>query len=111
MTTQLGLLPSDRTPDQKFADWKKLPGAGLVMQAYYAYAAWDYRRFVERGVPSSARFIEERVRDDIRLGKHQGIALEGYALNSHLTVPIRNHMIAEHPEWARLFEQRDSQKD
>lgn len=90
----------------EFLAWKDKPGAGLVMQAYYKYAAWDWRRFCLEGVPSSARFIEERVRDDIRVGKHKGVELDGYTLNSHLTKPILMHMLAEHPEWAAMFEVR-----
>jgi hypothetical protein len=110
MTVQLSLLPTFKPGLQKFLDWKLLPGAGLVMAAYYKYAAWDYRRFADTGVPSSARFIEERVRDDIRVGKRQGVKMDGYALNSHLTVHIRDHMLVEHPEWTGMFEKRTTEE-
>ena len=95
-------------PPAEFLEWKVKPGAGLVIQAYYKYAAWDYRRFNLEGVPSSARFIEERVRDDIRVGKRRGVDLDGYTLNSHLTKPILMHMLTEHPEWRRMFQVRNN---
>lgn len=97
------------TPPKEFLDWKVLPGAGLVMEAYYRYGAWDFRRYRLEDVRSSARFIEERVRDDIRCGKKRGIDLDGYSLNSHLTKPILMHMLNEHPEWSVMFERRDKQ--
>lgn len=102
-------LVTEWSPPKEFMDWKQLPGAGLVMEAYYRYGAWDFRRYRLEGVKSSARFIEERVRDDIRCGKKRGIELDGYALNSHLTKPILMHMLTEHPEWAVMFERRDKQ--
>ena len=106
---QLELITQWIAPAE-FLAWKELPGAGLVMQAYYSYAAWDWRRFCNDGVPSSARFIEERVRDDIRVGKRRGVDLAGYSLNSHLTKPILMHMLGEHPEWRRMFEVRKGGK-
>lgn len=102
-------LVTEWTPPKWFLDWKELPGAGLVMEAYYRYGAWDFRRYRLEGVRSSARFIEERVRDDIRCGKKRGIELDGYALNSHVTKPILMHMLMEHPEWAVMFVRRDKE--
>lgn len=102
-------LITEWCPPAEFLAWKQKPGAGLIMQAYYKYAAWDHRRFLLEGVRSSARFIEERVRDDIRLGKRRGVDLGGYSLNSHLTKPILMHMLTEHPEWRQIFEVRDKE--
>lgn len=104
------MLVKDWCAPLEFLVWKELPGAGLVMEAYYKYGAWDYRRYRLEGVRSSARFIEERVRDDIRVGKKKGVALDGYTLNSHLTKPILMHMLTEHPEWREMFEIRSKEK-
>lgn len=109
MSEQLELVTA-WCPPAEFLIWKELPGAGLVMEAYYRYAAWDFRRFRLEGVKSSVRFIEERVRDDIRCGKKRGIELAGYKLNSHLTKPILMHMLTERPEWLEIFEVRDKKK-
>ena len=109
MTEQLELV-AQWCPPLEFLTWKELEGAGLVMSAYYSYAAWDFRRFRLEGVKSSVRFIEERVRDDIRCGKKKGVKLDGYALNSHLTKPILMHMLVEHPEWREMFDIRDQKK-
>lgn len=95
---------------QDFLQWKLLPGAGLIMQAFYKYFHWDFRRYRLEGVRTSIRFIEERVRDDIRLGKHKGIKLDGYSLNSHLTKPILVHMLGEHPEWREAVEIRNKEQ-
>jgi hypothetical protein len=109
MTTQINLVRQWCAP-LEFLEWKELPGAGLVMEAYYRYAAFYFRRHNEEGISASARLIEERVRDDIRVGKRKGVDLDGYKLNSHLTKPILMHMLTEHPEWRTMFEIRDKQK-
>lgn len=92
---------------QQFLKWKATPGAGKVMESYYRYAGGDFLTFGRTGVRTSARFIEERTRRDIRHGKRLGCRLDGYALNSHVTKPILIHMLREHPEWSVMFLQRE----
>lgn len=106
---QLGLLRDDKTIAQRFAEWRQLPGAGLVMREYYRRAARGWRMFQKFRVGFSQRYIEEQVRHAIKLGELRGVAENGYALNSHFTKPILEHMLAEHPEWRPMFELREKQ--
>jgi hypothetical protein len=103
-TTQTDLF--EPTIAQRFAAWKLTPGAGLILREFYRLAARYYRRYQIFGLGVSQRLIEEKVRDAIRLGEVRGVKENGYALNSHFTKPILEHMLHEHPEWAPMFEVR-----
>ena len=92
---------------QQFAAWKQLPGAGKVISLFYRKAAGFYHRWQARRVGVSQRLIEELTRDEIRRNEARGVHWEGYTLNSHFTAHIVRHMIAEHPEWAQMFELRE----
>ena len=107
---QLGLLREEKTIGQRFLEWKQLPGAGKVIAEFYRRAARYHRRFLRWGVGVSQRYIEEQVRDAIKLGQLRGVAEHGYTLNSHFTKPILEHMLAHHPEWRAMFEVRDGVK-
>ena len=99
-------LDGDTIP-QRFEAWKQRPGARKIMEKAYALAACFYRRFQARGIGVSQRYIEEQLRDWIRLGKLRGENESGYELNSHFTKPMLLHMLHERPEWSPMFELRD----
>ncbi|MEN6533344.1 MAG: hypothetical protein ABFD89_06755 [Bryobacteraceae bacterium] len=107
-SAQYGLFAPDKTIDQRFADWKTLPGAGKVLQMFYREAAFYFRRFQERGVGCSVALIEEKVRDSIRLESLRAVPERGFALNCHFCSRIVRRMIEEHPEWRAMFELRET---
>jgi len=92
--------------EERFERWKQLPGARLVMMMYYRLALFYYRRFEERGVGVSIRLIEEKVRDEIRLGRLRGVKEQGYALNSHFSRCIERHMTSRRPKLKKIFHER-----
>lgn len=103
---QFGLFAPDKSIDQRFAEWKALPGAGLVLRMFYREAAFYFRRFTESGVRCSVALIEEKVRDSIRLESLRAVPERGFALNCHFCSRIVRRMIEEHPEWRPMFELR-----
>lgn len=91
----------------RFDEWKMMPGAGKVLAKAYALAACFYRRYKSRGIGVSQRYIEEQLRDWIKLRVLISAPENGFAFNSHLTRPMVLHMIAHHPEWRGMFELRE----
>ena len=99
---------------QRFEVWKGTPGGGQIMARLYRITAGYYGRYkaTRRGV--SQRLLWETLRDRIdgirRELKRRGIRLDcerGFLLNDHFTAHAVRHMIAEHPDWAVLFELRE----
>lgn len=114
---QQGLFTDDKTIAQRFAEWKATPGGGQVLRRMYEITAGCYRDYQRYGYRASQRWIWEEMRRRIGriqayLAKH-GKRLEherGFYLNDHFTAPAVRHMIAEHPEWAEMFELRETGK-
>ena len=99
---------------QRFEAWKATPGGGQIMARLYRITAAYYGRWkaTRRGV--SQRLLWETLRDRIdgirreMAKRHISLCKEnGFLLNDHFTAHAVRHMIAEHPEWAVLFELRE----
>jgi hypothetical protein len=103
---QQALFSQDKSIDQRFEEWKALPGAGAVLAMFYREGAFYYRRFRETGAHCSVALIEERVRDSIRVESLRAVPERGFALNCHFCSRIVRRMIAEHPDWRPMFELR-----
>lgn len=102
---------------QRFEAWKATPGGGQILARMYRITAGYYGRFQRTGRGVSQRLLWETLRDRIdgirRELKKRGIKLEcerGFLLNDHFTAYAVRHMLAEHPEWAVLFELREINK-
>jgi hypothetical protein len=99
---------------QRFEAWKATPGGGQIMARLYRITAGYYGRWKATRRPVSQRLLWETLRDRIdgirRELKKRGIKLDcerGFLLNDHFTAYAVRHMVAEHPEWAVLFELRE----
>lgn len=97
--------------EARFEVWKVKPGAGKVMAMFYQWGAFYFKRWQERKVTVGIRLIEEQVRDMMRQGRADGVKENGYSLNSHFSRCIERHMVAEHPEWKVMFEERPGREE
>jgi len=99
----------------RFADWKATQHGGQLLCRLYRITAEYYGRFkaTQGRRRVSQRLLWELLRD--RLDgirgelKRRGIVIDqekGFVLNDHFTAHAVRHMIAEHPEWAAMFELR-----
>ena len=103
-----------QTIAQRFAAWKSTPGGGQILRRMYEITAGYYADFRRYGTRVSQRLIWERIRHrlnliEARLRRHgkRLVKEHGYALNDHFTAHAVRHMVAEHPEWAAMFELRE----
>lgn len=105
---------------ERFERWKATPGGGQVLCRLYRISASYYGRWKRTGRGVSQRLLWESLRDRIegikRELRRRNIELQyerGFLLNDHFTAHAVRHMIAEHPDWAVMFELRqlkESQK-
>lgn len=103
------------TPEEQFERWIELPGARHVMRDLYALAAgyvWDWKR---TGIPVSSKLLVELERHRIKRVTARAQrrfrkmpAWNGYTLNNSFTAAIARHLVRHKPEWAGLFEMRES---
>lgn len=98
---------------ERFEVWKGTPGGGQVLCRLYRITAAYHGRWKRTGRGVSQRYLWETLRDRIdgirRELRRRQIELEperGFLLNDHFTAHAVRHMIAEHPEWAPMFELR-----
>lgn len=113
-TEQLGLFRADQTIAQRFEEWKATPGGAQILRRVYEVTAGCYRDFQRWGIKSNQRYIWESVRRRLdkvraRVARHgKSLARErGYFMNDHFTKPALQHVCANHPEWAVMFEWRE----
>ena len=110
----MGLLEVSENSFQEFLTWRENPetaeATGKIMEKFYRICGRAFLDFCKFGVKFSIRFAEEQVRHELRMGKARGVALKGYAINSHLTKPILVHILTQRPEFRPMFEVRDGVK-
>lgn len=99
---------------QRFEAWKATPGGGQILRRMYEIAAGYYADFSRYGTKVSQRLVWEQIRHRINLIearlRKSGKRLEkerGYCLNDHFTAHAVRHLVANHPEWAAMFELRE----
>tara|TARA_R110002110_G_scaffold137563_4_gene322757 strand:+ start:286 stop:687 length:402 start_codon:yes stop_codon:yes gene_type:complete len=104
-----------KTPQEQFEAWLLLPGATTVMADIEALAGGYVDDWKTTGIPVSMKLIVEQERHKIKLGKARAQALgsslsgwRGYTINNSLTGPMARHLEARRPDWAGLFEKRQS---
>lgn len=116
--TDLPFEPSGPMSLAERADcWMHTPGGRHVMRDLYAIAAGlerDWRRY---GIPVSCKYIWEIERHRIKCVRarlqRRGVKLEkwrNFTLNNTLTAYIARHMMARRPDWAGMFEVRETQE-
>lgn len=115
--SQLPLFDLHRADNawQQFLEWKQLPGAGHVLRDLYALAAPYAARHRRTHITVSIKLLFELERDRIKRVRARaqaaGIRLpawKGYTLNNTLTAPIARHIVERRPDWAGMFEHRES---
>lgn len=121
MTTQpeLPFLPvdvSDLPHAEQFTLWVKREGGNWCLQKLYALASGRFAHFLANGKRCGIRLLWELVRWDHLIplmDQHPELRKRtfGYALNNNFHAHVVRHMIAHHPEWAPMFETRESEAD
>ena len=98
-----------------FEEWVHSAGGRHVAREAYRQAARFARRWQRSGQHVSIKLIWELVRLRIRevraRARRRGVDLgdwEGYALNNIFSAYMARHMVARRPEWAGMFELRET---
>lgn len=114
-TTQLELLLTGRA--EQFDAWVHSPGGRHVAREVYRVCARYARRYARTGQRCSIKLVWELVRYRIRevraRAQSRGVDLAGwggYALNNSLTAHMARHIIDRRPDWAGLFELRETDR-
>lgn len=95
--------------------WMHTPGGRHVMRDLYALAARYARDWRRTGIPVSVKMLFEVERHRIKCVTARalrcGMVMKdeyGYTLNNSHTAYIARHIMARRPEWAGLFETRQT---
>jgi hypothetical protein len=112
---QLELFAEDARGEQAFLIWKELPGARHVLKHVYRRVAQYVPEWRKTQVCVSATLIMEEVRHllkhRMRRAEARQIRLsawDGYAINNSLRPYIARHVMDRRPEWAGIFELRET---
>jgi len=105
------------TPWEQFERWKDLPGARHVIRDIYALAAKYVPEWQRTGIQVSIKLLFEierhRMKHRTARAQRRGMnptGWKGYTLNNTFTAPMARHIEEHKPEWAGMFEKRESPK-